>query len=274
MLATELYQAGRLKEALVAATEEVKARPGEAGRRTLLCELLCFAGDLNRADLQLDALGGLDPAQAMGVSLLRHLVRGEQARGQFYAEGRLPEFLAKPSPELRLRLEASILIREGKEADATRVLDEAEAQRPRVSGILNGEPFDDLRDLDDLPSSVFEVLTGNGKYYWIPMDSVELVEFHPPERPQDLLWRPAHLVVRGGPDGVVYLPALYAGSHWSTDDRIRLGRATEWLGGDGSPVRGLGQRTFLAGERDLTILELEKLEFGAESGGPGAGGAA
>jgi len=274
MLAKEHFKAGRLKEALVAATGDVKTHPGDAPGRGFLCALLCFAGDLNRADLQLDALGGLDPAQAMGVSLLRHLVRAEEDRKQFYANGRLPEFLAKPSPELRLRLEASILIREGKEADAARVLDEAEAQRPRVSGTLNGESFDDLRDLDDLPSSVFEVLTGNGKYYWIPMDSVEFVEFHPPERPQDLLWRPARMVVRGGPDGVVYLPALYAGSHRSADDRIRLGRATEWLGGDGSPVRGMGQRTFLAGERDLTILEMEKLEFGAESGGPGAGGAA
>jgi type VI secretion system protein ImpE len=269
MPASEHYQAGRLREALVAATEEVKARPGDASHRGFLCELLCFAGELERADRQLDALGQLDPQQAMGVSLLRHLLRAEQARQQFHAEGRLPEFLTAVSPDLRRRLAASIALREGKGAEAARLLEEAEAERPRVPGRLNGEPFEDFRDLDDLSASFFEVLAASGKYYWIPAELVELIEFHPPERPHHLLWRPARMVVRGGgPDGVVYLPALYAGSHRSDDDRLRLGRATDWSGGEGEPVRGVGQRTFLAGERDVPILELERLEFTGGASGP------
>src|SRR5687767_4968034 len=100
MPASEHYQAGRLREALAAATEEVKARPGDASLRGFFCELLCFAGELERADRQLDALGQLDPQQAMGVSLLRHLLRAEQARQQFHADGRLPEFLTAVSPDL------------------------------------------------------------------------------------------------------------------------------------------------------------------------------
>ena len=88
-----------------------------------------------------------------------------------------------------------------------------------------------------MTASFFEVLTSTGKYFWIPLERVELVEFRPPERPRDLLWRPVHMIVRGGPDGEVYLPVLYAGSAADADDQIRLGRTTEWRGDAGAGSR-------------------------------------
>src|SRR5947209_10684988 len=108
MNARECYQAGRLQDAIAAALAEVKQHPTDTGRRGFLVELLCFAGDLERADKHLDALGTQDPQAAVGVSLFRQLIRAEQARQQFFAEGRVPEFLDLPSPTLRLHLEASI----------------------------------------------------------------------------------------------------------------------------------------------------------------------
>lgn len=264
MLAKDYFQAGQLDEAVAAATAEVKAKPSELSKRGLLCELLCFAGDLDRADKQLDAAGQLDPKAMIGIALLRQLLRAEQARWDFYMEGRVPEFLDKPTEELKLRLEASILLREDKPEEAASLLEKAEGQRVPVSGTLNGEAFDDLRDMDDLTSSFFEVFTASGKYYWVPIGSVDLLEFEPPEQPHHLLWRPVHMIVRGGPDGKVHIPALYYGSHSSEDNRIRLGRATDWQGGDGAAVRGLGQRMLLAGERDVPIMQLEKVEFAAK----------
>jgi type VI secretion system protein ImpE len=250
-----------LGPAVQAALEDVRKQPADTGRRGFLCELLCFAGDLERADKQLDALGQQDPGAMVGIALFRHLIRAEQARQQFYKEGRLPEFLGKPSPVLQLHLEASIRLREGQEAEAARLLAQAEEQRPRVRGTCDGKPYDDLRDLDDLTASFFEVLTSNGKYYWVGMDQVDLLEFRKPTRPRDLLWKRAHMVVHEGPDGEVYLPTLYAGTQAEADDRIRLGRATDWRGGDGKLVRGIGQRTFLVGEDSRPILELESLTF-------------
>src|SRR6516225_7218906 len=97
----DYYQAGQLKEAIAAQTAEVKQHSGDAGRRGFLCELLCFAGNLERDDVQLDALSSLDPQAALGISLFRQLVRAEQARRQFYTDGRLPEFLEQPTPVLR-----------------------------------------------------------------------------------------------------------------------------------------------------------------------------
>jgi type VI secretion system protein ImpE len=271
MHAQEQYQAGDLRGALATATEEVRKHPADTARRGFLTELLCVAGDLERADRQLDALGQQDPEAAVGVSMFRQLVRAEQARQQFYSEGRVPEFLAEVSPHLRLHLEASILLREGKDAEAAALLAQAEGQRPHVAGTCGGRSFADLRDLDDLTAPVFEVLTSTGKYYWIPIEQVELVEFRPPARPRDLLWRRARMVVRGGPDGEVFLPAVYAGAGAGADadDRLRLGRATEWRGGDGAPVRGLGQRTFLVGDEAVSILELQELTIQEPAGSAG-----
>jgi type VI secretion system protein ImpE len=259
MKAKDYYQAGDVNAAIAAALEEVKQAPADAGRRGFLCELLCFVGDLERADRQLDALANLSPEAAVGVALFRQLIRAEQARQQFYAAGAVPEFLGEPTPALKLYVEASICLRENKTAEAAKLLAQAEEQRPKPAGTCDGQAFDDLRDLDDLTAGFLEVLTSTGKYFWVPMERVELLELRPPTRPRDLLWQRAHLVVRGGPDGEVYLPTLYAGTHADADDKVRLGRYTDWRGGDGTPVRGLGLRTFLVGNDARSILEMKEV---------------
>lgn len=259
MSASELYEAGKLKEAIAAQNEEVKKHPEDTGRRGFLCELLCFAGDFERADKHLEVIGKQDSKAMIGVALFRQLVRAEQARQQFYSEGRLPEFLTEPAEHLKLHLEASIRIREGNLAEAAEFLARAEEQRPKLPGTCDEQPFDDLRDLDDLTAPIFEILTSNGKYYWVPAEQVELIEFHPPERPRDLLWRRGHMIVSGGPDGEVYFPTVYVGSLTDADERIHLGRVTDWRTAVGAPVRGIGQRTFLVGDVDKPILQIQNI---------------
>jgi type VI secretion system protein ImpE len=264
----ELYEAGRLQDAVTAALEEVRQHPEDIGRRYFLCELLICTGNLERVDKQLDTLGSLDPKAMTVVALFRQLVRAEEARQQFWAEGRPPEVLAEMPPWMALLLKASIPCREGKLEEAATLLAEAETLRPRVTGTCDGQPFSDFRDIDDRLGGVFEVLTSTGKYYWIPADRVESVEFHPPRRLSDLVWRRASMVVRDGPDGEVYLPALYPGTSGEANDQLRLGRLTEWRGGDGQPLRGAGQRMYLVGEEDLSIMELKELTFTAPPDSP------
>jgi len=264
----EHFEAGRLAEAIAAMNEEVRANPRDADRRGFLGELLCLAGNLERADLQLDAIGQEDPKLAVGVALFRQLIRGEQARRQFFSDGRLPEMLGEPSEHLRLFLEASIRLREGATAEATELLARAETSRASLAGTHNGQAFDDFRDLDDLIAGVFEVVTSVGKYYVIPMERVAFVEFRPPEHPRDLMWRRALMNVLDGPEGEVYIPVAYVPPAslppGVVTDAARLGRITDWVGGDGSPVRGVGQRSFLIGEESLGILELGRIEFTSE----------
>ena len=261
MSASELYQAGQLAEAIDAAIEDVKKNPTDVTKRFMLGELLCFAGEFERADSQLDTVSKQSPEATVLVGLFRHLIRAEIARQQFYSEGRLPEFLSEVSPSLRLRLDASIALREGNSAEAHELLEQAEELRPKVRGTCNGNAFDDLRDLDDLTAGFFEVLTSTGKYYWVPVEQVESMEFSTPERMIDLIWRRTSINVENGPEGEVYIPAIYAETAQQSDNQLSLGRGTDWRGGDGLPVRGIGLRMFLVGENDQTIMQLKELAF-------------
>jgi len=262
MKGSELFAAGDLTGAVVALTDEVKRNPTDQKSRGLLAECLCLAGDLERADKQLDVLSNQDMGSAPALALFRQVIRAELARREFYAEGRLPEFLAAPTPLLKKHLEASILLRDGETQQAERLLAQAEEERQPSAGVCNGASFDDFRDLDDLSACLLEVLTTTGKYYWIPIESVESMEFRPPERPRDLLWRRVHLIVKDGPDGEIFIPAIYADPKGLGTDQSRLGRMTDWVRNGDAPVLGVGQRTFLVGEAALPIMELETITFG------------
>lgn len=263
MNARELYTAGRLREAIEASNAEVKAKPADIDARGFLAELLSLDGNLERADVQLQTIGNQSPELAPMLALHRQLIRAETSRQEFYREGHVPEFLGQPSEHLQLYLQASIAAREGDPGSAGDLLVRAEEERPRVAGTLDGAPFADLRDLDDLGAAVFEVLTSTGKFYWIPVDRVRSVEFKAPGRPIDLLWRPAEMVVEDGPDGTVFLPTIYAPLTDEVDEQMRIGRATDWTGEEGVLMRGRGLRTYLVGEEAKTILELGELEFAA-----------
>ena len=91
-----------------------------------MCDLLCFSGELERADKQLDALAAVDSQTALPVALGRQIIRGEIARQDFFRVGRVPEFIGEVSADLRKRCEASILLREGNEAAAAQILADAE----------------------------------------------------------------------------------------------------------------------------------------------------
>jgi type VI secretion system protein ImpE len=117
-----------------------------------------------------------------------------------------------------------------------------------------------MRDADDLLAGSFEVLTTTGKYFWIPTERVQTLEFHPPKRPRDLLWRRASMSVAQGPDGEVYLPAVYV-TDAPVADALRLGRETDWRQADGGPVRGVGQRLFIVGEDAAPMMELGNFRF-------------
>jgi len=260
MTPTEAYKAGKLADAITAALEQVRNSPNDSGKRLFLAELCCFSGDLERADKQLDVLFKPEAPDVVQLTLFRQLIRGELARREVFTQGRVPEFLTKPADALKLRLEALIRLRENKKAEAAELIARAEEQRPPVTGTCDGAAFDDFRDLDDLVAPVLEVITANGNYYWVPLEAIELLEFHKPERARDLYWRPAHLIVKDGPDGVVYVPALYFGTHTAADESIKLGRGTTWLGGETEPYRGQGLREFLVGDGSKSILEIEKVE--------------
>jgi type VI secretion system protein ImpE len=256
-----LLNEARLDEAIAAMNAEVRAHPSDVNRRTNLADLLCVAGNFERADTLIDAVSSIDTSVALGVALYRQLIRAEQARRQFYAEGRVPEFLAKPDGACEIELRASVLMRDGDGAQASALLAQRDESWRPLAGTADGASFDDFRDLDDLNASHLEVLTSTGKYFWVPIGSVASIEFRAPERRRDLIWRRAQLSVAGGPDGEVFIPAIYV-AKGSRPEHL-LGHTTDFAGGEGAPMTGLGMRSFLVGEEDKTIMELSKIEFAA-----------
>ncbi len=263
--AGRLFREGSLTGAVTAANDAVRKAPADLGARILLAELLVFASNLARADIILDACSELDPSAAIVVAEFRQLVRGEMARQQLFRDGRVPEFLGQPTAAQRAALAALVALRHGDTAEAGRCAAEAEAVRVHPSGRTGDAAFDDLRDGDDLLAPSFEAITTTGKYFWIPAERVTDIVFHPAKRPRDLYWRRATMQVADGPDGDVYIPAIYPTEGIPAGrltDELRLGRATDWLPcGDGGPTRGIGAATMLVGEAAQTLLEMTTLTF-------------
>lgn len=257
--AHELFRQGRLADAIAAQNDRVKSRPTDLAERGFLAEMLCFDGNLERADRMLEQMQALDAGAAVPLALLRQLVRADQARRAFAADGAVPEVLDAPGPLLRAYLQAHVQLRAGDPAAAAAILAEAEASRPPLRGSHDGVEFDDFRDLDDGAPGVLEVYTSTGKFFWIETARVVELEFHPPGRSLDLLWRRARMVVENGPEGEVFLPALYAAG--ADDDAGKLGLCTKWNEAEDGTAQGIGRRCFLVGDQDLSIMELGGLTF-------------
>jgi type VI secretion system protein ImpE len=260
MNAGELYKAGRLQEAVAAQIQEVKASPADHAKRLFLFELLAFAGDLDRARRQIDAIQYDDNDLQIALLTYRKLIDSEEARRKLFSDGLAPQFFGEPSEHLRLRLEAVNRLREGHVAEAAETLARAEAATPPIRGKLNDVAFESLRDADDLLGSVLEVMA-QGRYYWVGLDQVATVAMNPPRFPRDLLYIPAQLAL-ADQAGEVFLPALYPGTHTHTDDQVKLGRMTDWKTPEGGagPTLGMGLHTFLRDEDGITLLEWREFQ--------------
>lgn len=239
MNATELFQKGQLQEAIDAQIQSVKSKPADQSVRLFLFELMLFSGDIDRAQKQIDVLKYQEVELQAAVENYKKCLAAERLRRRVFSEGLTPEFL-KPAPDhVKVRLEALQQIRAGDHAGARVTLDRAESLTPPIQGTLNEKPISLLRDCDDVLGTVLEVF-GNGKYFWVPLEHVDLLAMNPPKFPRDLIWFPANIQIRDGAAGDIFLPTLYHGSGESSDPQIKLGRMTDWKQPEGGPVQGIG----------------------------------
>jgi type VI secretion system protein ImpE len=227
----------------------------------LFGQMLCIAGEYDRADKQLDLLSTLEPKYVMEVANWRNLIRAAQHRKDFYEEGRPPEVIGDLSPRMGKHIEAIAALRADDEAAFEKALEDAESSRQEIKGSWNEESktFDDFRDLDDLNGGFMEVLAPNGKYYWIANEAISSIVFEDTKLPIDYLWRKADLILNDGTQGEVYIPVTYVDTK---TDQQRLARETDWQQYKSTEtMRGYGQKTYLVGDEAISILEINSIEF-------------
>lgn len=258
--AKALFEIGKLNEAIVALTSEVKANPSDTARRTFLFELLCFAGEWERAEKQLDVIGHQGPQAELGVLVYRNNIKAERERRRLFAEGGQPHFLNEPPPYVDYLIEAIRQLGAGDNAGARESLDRAEEERPALTGKINDQPFQDFRDYDDTVGPVLELIVKD-QYAWLPFEQIKRFEIAAPKQLRDLLWAQARIEALDGTVGEVYVPTLYAASSESANDQVRLGRMTDWKQLSEDIYRAVGLRLFLVDDVDKTLFEATVVEF-------------
>ncbi|MBS0986206.1 type VI secretion system accessory protein TagJ [Acetobacter thailandicus] len=262
--ATEAFRSGNPEHAVELATAAVRATPTQSQARFRLFEMLLFSNQFERADNVLDALQKLDTKAALYIAECRQLLRAEVSRQSYWSSGQKPEFLQGCEPAQALCLRALTELHAQDNVAAATTLEEAENIRPHAPGETNKAEFSDFRDTDDLCAGALEVLTTTGRYFQVPFSRVESASFLPVKCHRDLYWRGCHLNITNGPDGIVYIPAIYGATatlaeHLPERGKLLTGQMTEWT--DGDVTRGIGQRLFLAGDEGLTLYDIGELTF-------------
>jgi len=233
----ELYQAGRLNDAIKALSAELRDNPTDIRRRTFLFELLCFAGEYERADKQLEVLAEAGPESEMGVLVYRSALFAERQRQDMFSRG---EFPTPPDEE-----------------------------QPARSGTVNGKSFEFFSDADPRTGAKLELFAA-GNYLLLPLEHVASIEIQPPRRLRDLIWTPAAVrttpAFKGTELGEVMLPVLAPFSWRHPDDAVRLGRMTVWEKPEGHEYQvPFGQKMWLVDDEEISFLELRALEFNPAS---------
>jgi type VI secretion system protein ImpE len=263
MTANELFQNGRLREAIDAQVAKVKSEPTNQPARFFLYELFLFAGDLDRARKQLDVLKYDDPRHSAAAEQYKLALDAEAKRRAVFTGKEYPKVLGVAPDHVRERLAALPYLARGEYAEARKHLDAANAAVPSLKGTLNDRPFEGLYDADERFGTVIEVFATGGVYTWVTLEQVASITMNRAQAPRDVLLRPANILMTDGISGDVLIPGLYPNTHLHADDEIRLGRGTEWLGGADEVARGAGGRLLLAGSDCFPFSDVNEIVVGA-----------
>lgn len=256
----ELIKAGRLTEARQYLVEAVKNSPADAGSRSLLLQVLCFLGHWDKADRHLQALSVGSPDSDLAAAAFRNLILAEQERQRITEENQIASLLTDPPDYLDAFASFRQQLASGNIKEAESIFKSIEELRPPVSGKLNGNAFSGLGDTDSFLFPVLEAFV-HERYVWIPFEALREVVISPPEKLMDLLWIPASITTWAGLAVNCFLPVLYPNSYQEDDERIKMGRLTQWISVGGPFARGVGQHVFEAGGQDISLLEIREVEF-------------
>jgi type VI secretion system protein ImpE len=234
MEAVSLFKENRLVDAIKELGSELRKHPSDIKLRTFLFELLCFAGQYDRAEKQLEILVANTGAPELGATLYRGLLHAQRRREEVFLQ----------KEELPAETE------EG------------------PSGWVNDSSFASCVDEDWRVGACLEVFAG-GDYVRVPFNAVERLETSEPKTLRDLLWLPARLLAKSQLQGAtdtaeVHLPVLAPFSWKHPDEAVRLGRVSATEVDDDGEIIPFGAKIFLFGDDEVPVLEIRSLVFAQE----------
>lgn len=260
MNAKDHLKAGRLSDAREQLIKEVKSFPTDLDKRTFLFQVLAFCGEWDKAERHLELIAAQDPERETGVQVYKNLIQGERERMEVLNNNSRPSFLPAPPPYTDIYFEAMEKLSENKVNEAKALFDQSGEQRPVIAGTINGKSFTGFRDTDTSVSFFIEAIA-HERYVCIPIESISELTISSPKTLFDLIWIAANIITREGLTMNCYLPVLYAGSFLHDDDRVKLGKMTDWTPLGGPYSKGAGQHVFQIGEEEISILEIGEVIF-------------
>lgn len=244
----ELFPALELQRAAVA------AGPTPEGR-LLLAELHAVASEYDAARDELERIESAAPDwPASRRQLLRTLAAADRRTALRRTRITRPE-----AWHLRARWRAGKSRGTGDLAAAVRWVDRADGAAPELAGHVDGREFTGLRDHDDVTGSVLELFAG-GRYLWVAWEHLRRVRLRPAVGVLDAAFRPADLTFHDGRILAVTLPLVYEGSA-GTDGAFALGLDTDFAGGEGSPIRGIGGRLLMVGDDEVRLADIRQMDL-------------
>jgi type VI secretion system protein ImpE len=239
-----LYRDGKLAEAIGNLQTYLRDHPSEKKARNFLFELLCFAGEFERARKQLAILAEGSKESQVGATYYLAALAGETERQSYYLN-----LTAAESPPV-----AGELLR----------------------GTVDGRRFEGIADLDARLGQSLEFLA-SGSYHRLPFRHLKRLELTQPTRVRDLYWLPANAETTAElgsqPLESILIPVLYPQTYLFDDDLTRLGRTTDFAQAEDGSEIPCGLRIWVIGGEEVPILSVRNLEFDAagESGSPNNG---
>ena len=262
MDARELIRAGKLADARQLLTEGVKRSPSDAAIRTLLFQVLIFFGEWDKAARHAEVISAQNVKAEVGVQVYRNLIEAERGRSEVSRSDRRPSFLPKAPPYAEVYFSALASMENGDLEAAGAYFSQADGMRADIAGTRNGKAFAGFGDTDSRLSFFLEAFV-HERYVWIPFDALRELVVDPPKSLFDLIWTTGRVTTWDGLTLNCFLPVIYPQSNAHDDDRIKMGRMTDWQSLGGSFYRGLGQHVFKVGNDEIPILEVGETLFTA-----------
>jgi type VI secretion system protein ImpE len=251
---------GQIDNARAMLVDQIKKSPGDFQARSLLFQVMLLCGEWDKARRQLDIAASQQAAPDMNASVYQNLIQAEKERVTVSKLEQRPTFFPDIPEYSEDFFHALELLKNGKTEDAGKLFSSIDARLGEVKGTVNGKPFIGFKETDTTLAYFIEAIEYE-RYLWVPIANIRELAVSPPRTLIDLIWAKGRITTWEGLTMGCFLPVLYPNSFECDDDRIRLGRMTDWKDLGGGFTKAVGQHVYDIGGTDLSLFEIEEAVF-------------